>query len=154
MCLCIYKTRIVLTGLSRLGALAAILVYLIIKEAKGPYQEKRDIKRTLAGLDSVGILFLITALVCLLLALQWGGLRYSWSDARIVVLLASFAILIVMFFLIQRWVPAAHSSVPLHIVCQRSIVAGCIYYVGWGGGFMPLVYFVSLPCQKILCQLH
>lgn len=60
-----------------------------------------------------------------------------------VVLLTLFAALTSSFLLVQRWVSPAHSSLPSQVVQQRSINSGCIYYIGLGGGYMPLVYLVS-----------
>ena len=41
----------------------------------------------LQTLDLIGLAVLIPCVVCLLLALQWGGINYPWSDGRIITLL-------------------------------------------------------------------
>ncbi|KAH8647283.1 major facilitator superfamily domain-containing protein [Xylariales sp. PMI_506] len=133
------------------GVLAIVLVFFLIKNSKSSDsgRETAGSKRTLVGFDSVSFMLLIAAIVCILFALQWGGLRYAWNSARIVVLLVLFVILVSGFILVQRWVPEAHSSLPTQVLHQRSVVSGCIYYAGWGGGFMPLSYFLPVWFQTI-----
>jgi hypothetical protein len=57
----------------------------------------------LKQLDVEGSIAFIPSIVCLLLALQWGGTAYAWSDGRIIALLIIFAILILVFVGIQIW---------------------------------------------------
>lgn len=54
------------------------IIFVLLKV---PDQETAKIstKAKLAQLDFYGIVFLIPGIVCLLLALQWSGLRYSVS---------------------------------------------------------------------------
>lgn len=103
---------------------------------------KRPISRALFDLDTLSIGFLIVALCCLLLVLQWGGLEYAWSDARVIALLVVTVVLIATFAAMQHWVPAAYASIPRKVYSQRSVIAACLFYTGLGGGFMPLVYYV------------
>lgn len=35
-------------------------------------------------LDPVGNFLFVPAIICLLLALQWGGVQYAWSNSRII----------------------------------------------------------------------
>lgn len=48
-------------------------------------------------LDPLGTLIFVPAIVCLLLALQWGGVTYDWSNGRIIALFVVFGIAIIAF---------------------------------------------------------
>lgn len=48
-------------------------------------------------------LLLISAFVCLLLALQWAGINYRWSDSRVLGCLLGFGLLTLTFLGIQVW---------------------------------------------------
>jgi len=54
-------------------------------------------------LDLLGTLFFMPAVVSLLLALQWGGSKYAWSNGRIIGLFVVFGVLIIVFVGIQIW---------------------------------------------------
>jgi hypothetical protein len=92
----------------------------------------KNIAKVLFDLDTVSIAFLMGSLGCSLVFLQWGGLHYAWDDPRLIGLYVVTAGMFFAFLWIQR-----------QIVRQRSIAAGCIYYLGFGGSFMPLTYLVS-----------
>lgn len=53
-------------------------------------------------LDIPGAIFIISAVSCLLLALQWGGTVVPWRSARIIGLLVGFGLLIIAFGFLQR----------------------------------------------------
>ncbi|KAF2112853.1 major facilitator superfamily domain-containing protein [Lophiotrema nucula] len=131
------------------GVLTAVTVFLLFKSSKTSDQDNKDLKAVLAGLDSLGIALLMASLLCLLLALHWGGLQFSWGNSRMIVVYIFSAVLFAAFLSVQHWVPAVQSSLPSEIVRQRSIAAGCVYYMGWGGSFMPLVYFLPIWFQAI-----
>jgi hypothetical protein len=103
----------------------------------------KNIAKVLFDLDTVSIAFLMGSLGCSLVFLQWGGLHYAWDDPRLIGLYVVTAGMFFAFLWIQRYIAAPQSSLPRQIVRQRSIAAGCIYYLGFGGSFMPLTYLVS-----------
>jgi len=102
-------------------------------------------KAKLSQLDAVGTSVFIPGTVCLLLALQWGGLEYAvshclspslhgifglanllylqWSNGRIIALLVLGCILLIAFVLVQIFMPDT-ATVPPRIFVQRSIMAG------------------------------
>lgn len=97
-------------------------------------------KEKLSQLDAVGSTLLLPGVVCLLLALQWGGQTYAvsqleyfsldggtntaqWSNARIIALLTIMAVLLVTFVSTQFLRPKT-ALIPPHILRQRSVVSG------------------------------
>ena len=53
------------------------------------------------SMDLEGTLVLISAIVCLLLALQWGGIRYPWTEAKVWGCLLGFGCLLCVFVILQ-----------------------------------------------------
>lgn len=53
--------------------------------------------------DPIGTLLFIPAIVCLLLALQWGGTTYAWGSGRIIALFVVFGVCILVFIFVQWW---------------------------------------------------
>jgi MFS family permease len=86
----------------------------------------KDLKSRLRQLDPVGTVVLMPAIICLLIALQWGGTEYPWKDGRIIALLVVFVILIVIFVAVQAK-GGDNATTPTRIISQRSIAFGCWY---------------------------
>ena len=86
--------------------------------------------------------------VCLVLALQWGGSTYSWKDARIIVLLILCVILIIAFIFIQIH-KQDNGTVPPRIVKNRSIAASIWFSFFNGGSMMILMYYLPIWFQAI-----
>lgn len=99
-------------------------------------------------LDPYGTFTFIPAMVCLLLAIQWGGTTYAWDNARIIVLLVLFAILLVVWGIIETKTPDT-ATVPPRIAGQRSVAFAFLYTLCIGGSMITLVYFLAIWFQAI-----
>lgn len=55
----------------------------------------------LRQLDLPGAILLLGATSCLNLALQWGGIVYQWSDAKVFGCLIGFCLLLITFLYLQ-----------------------------------------------------
>ena len=101
------------------------------------------------NLDPIGTFFFVPGIVCLLLALQWGGSVYAWSEWRIIVLLVFFSVLIVGFLIVQVVTHNTTATVPSRIILQRSVAFGCFYTLCVGACMLTVVYFLPLWFQAI-----
>lgn len=111
-------------------------------DAKAPLMEK--IKR----LDPLGQLFFLPSIICLLLALQWGGSTYPWSNWRIILLLVFFAVLVIAFITVQILNPV-NATIPPRIITNRSIALGAFYMICVGSTMMVTVYYLPIWFQAI-----
>jgi hypothetical protein len=85
------------------GAIVAVvnLVYF-----KAPAREPRPsigFKRRLWQFDPIGTILFVPSIVCLLLALQWGGAIYAWGSGRVIALLVVFVVCLLGFVAVQWW---------------------------------------------------
>ncbi|KAF4637551.1 hypothetical protein G7Y89_g520 [Cudoniella acicularis] len=130
------------------GGLAMGILALLLK-ATAPVKAGTTFKTKLAQLDPLGTLCFLPSIVCLILALQWGGSQYAWSNARIIVLLVLFAILLTCFIIIQIW-KGEQATVPPHVFKQRSIVCGFIFSICLGSSMALMTYYLPIWFQAIL----
>jgi hypothetical protein len=105
-------------------------------------------KGKLKQLDPIGNLVFFPGIVCLVLALQWGGTEYSWGNARIIVLFILFGVLCLVFVGIQIW-KQEDASIPPRIVKQRSIAASVWFIFFNGIGSMVILYYLPIWFQAI-----
>ncbi|RAH40465.1 MFS general substrate transporter [Aspergillus brunneoviolaceus CBS 621.78] len=83
-----------------LGALAATIVVFCIPSNKPPGRNTAFRERLLQ-MDLLGAVLLVPGMISLLLALQWGGSKYPWSDGRVVATLVVAGVLETGFVLSQ-----------------------------------------------------
>ncbi|KFA51567.1 hypothetical protein S40293_03952 [Stachybotrys chartarum IBT 40293] len=102
----------------------------------------------LLQLDPIGNGVLFPGVVCLILALQWGGAQYPWRDARVVALLVVSGVLLLAFVGIQIWKQDS-ATVPPRIVKQRSIAASLLFTFFNGAAMMILLYYLPLWFQVV-----
>lgn len=104
--------------------------------------------RTAWQLDPLGTILFVPSIVCLLLALQWGGTTYAWNDGRIIALLVLFALLLISFVGVQLWM-GENATVPPRIMSQRTIATSSLFSIFLGGAFFLLSYFLPIWFQAI-----
>jgi len=103
--------------------LLAVLFFLHIES---PEREKLTVIAQIKRIDPIGIFFFVPSMVCLILALQWGGSTYSWSAPKIIGLLVTFSVLFIAFVAVEVLTPET-AMAPARIVLNRSI-AGSITF--------------------------
>lgn len=110
--------------------------------------EKVSIKEQIHQLDPIGTAVFIPSITCLLLALQWGGINYAWSDGRIIALLVLAAVLFITFIGVQIWRQEL-ATVPPRIMKVRAVAAGMIYSFFSGAGMITVVFLLPIWFQAI-----
>jgi hypothetical protein len=99
-------------------------------------------------MDPIGNILFAPAIISLLLALQWGGVDYTWHDARIIALLALFSVLIIGW-ISSQFLNQQNATVPPRILFQRSIIAGFIFSTCVGGVMLCFAYYMSIWFQAV-----
>lgn len=135
-----------------LGAVVFVVVSLLLKiqaQPGKPGQADTPLKEKLRRIDALGMLALVPAVVCLCMALQWGGTKYSWGSGRVIALLVLSAVLLLAFVAVQIWRPEQQVTVPPRILCQRSIAAGFLAACCMGAHMTIFAYYLPVWFQAI-----
>ena len=124
------------------------MLILLILKVPASDNTKLTFKQQVSQLDPLGTAVILPSIVCLILALQWGGSTYPWSDGRIIALLVLFGVLFVAFIAIQIW-KQDNATVPPRIMSQRSIIAAVWFAVTVGATMLVWVYYLPVYFQAI-----
>jgi len=126
--------------------IVGLILFLHLNERD---KKKMTLWEQFLSLDPIGTAFFLPSIICLLLALQWGGSVYPWSEWRIIVLLVFFSILMVGFIVTQYVTRNTTATIPARIITQRSVAFGCFFTFCIGSAMMTEVYFLPLWFQAI-----
>lgn len=125
-----------------------IAIVLFVFHPKPRESDNLTWKQKASEFDWAGTAVLLPCIICLLLALQWGGYDYPWSNGRIIALFVVFGLLVIAFIAIQLW-RGEKATLPPRIISGRSIIAACSVSFGLGSAFMVLAYYLPLWFQAI-----
>lgn len=147
-----------------LGGITILGILFLFDSPKRKNEQAIGFKERAKQFDPIGTTLFIPAIVCLLLALQWGGSKYPWSNGkfksqplsflmltsagRVIALFVVFAILIIAFIAIQFW-KKENATIPPRIISQRSMAFGTWYVICLGGSFFGILYYVPIWFQAI-----
>lgn len=142
---CISPTHI--SSLPIGGVSMAIIIFIL------QLPEQKEFKGTplldrIKQLDFIGASLLIPCIICLLLALQWGGNKYPWSNSRIIGLFIGFGLLAILTVFSQIKL-GDRATLPPRIMKQRSVIASTSYALLFGGSFFVLVYYLPIFFQSV-----
>ncbi|KAE9366550.1 MFS general substrate transporter [Stipitochalara longipes BDJ] len=129
-----------------IGVVTIVLIIISCKNRK--LDGDKSTMEKIRAFDWIGTVLFVSAIVCLLLALQWGGGQYRWQSGRIIALLALFGILFATF-ITSQYLQGNKASIPGRIVCQRSMICGGIYLLTLSGALEMMAYFLSIWFQAV-----
>ncbi len=83
-----------------IGFISAVVVFFVVERKPSP-QEHLPLLEKLVRLDLAGSVLLTGSLVCLFLALEWGGTVLAWSAPTVWGCLLGFGLIAVIFVFYQ-----------------------------------------------------
>lgn len=125
-------------------AILFILLFLRLP----PNHNDQGFTALLKAIDIPGTIAFIPAVISLLLVLQWGGTKYTWSSSRIIALLVVFGVLILIFLIIQI-LSGDKATVPPRVFKNRNIWGSCLFGFSLGAAFFVLIFYLATWFQAI-----
>jgi hypothetical protein len=72
-------------------------------------------------LDLLGVIVFVPAIFMILLALQWGGIKYAWGSAKTIGLIVG-GVVTLVFFAIYQWYKGDMAMIPPSILTNRTVL--------------------------------
>lgn len=118
------------------GAIAAASFIFFYKVPKGVKPAEATLREKVLQMDVHGFLVIVCAVVCYLLAMQWGGVMKSWDSADVVGTLVG-SILLLLLFLTVEWYQGEKVLLLSGILRRRTIALGGAF------GFLCVLFFAT-----------
>ncbi|CAI7623373.1 unnamed protein product [Penicillium pancosmium] len=129
-----------------IGGATLLVIFLFLRTPS--LSTTTTLKRQLIRLDPLGTALFLPCVICFLLALQWGGTTYSWSNGRIIALFVVAGVLFVAFAIVQAW-RKEDATIPPRIIKQRSIACAAAYTSLIYGAMVAMLYTLPLWFQGV-----
>lgn len=130
-----------------IGGAAFACLFFFLTSPKKPKQQL-PLKDHIMRLDPLGTFFFIPCMVCLVLALQWGGSTYEWDNWRLIVLWVIFGVTAACFGVVQVKMPKS-ASLPVRVITQRTMLVGAWYMILLSGAMFLCIYYLPLWCELL-----
>lgn len=124
-----------------IGAVTAAFIVPFFNIKRRGHRTDLTAAEQLKKFDIHGTALFFPAVICLLLALQWGGSKYEWSNGRIVALLVIFGLLVVGFIIVQFW-KQEQATIPPRVFKNRNVWGCSLFGAMLGAAFFLLVYYL------------
>jgi hypothetical protein len=108
------------------GAIGLVAVFFFFENPERRHTDM-TFKEKIKQIDLLGAFILICAIVCLLLALQWGGTIHPWSDSKVWGCLLGFGLLIIIFIALQIKLGDRATLPPRILVKNRTVLVSALY---------------------------
>ncbi|KAK0702544.1 major facilitator superfamily domain-containing protein [Apiosordaria backusii] len=131
-----------------IGAVTIAAIVFIFPDPKREIKNDDTLRQRIMRFDPFGTIVFMPAIICLLLALQWGGTQYAWSNWRIILLFVLFGVLIAIFVGVQIY-QGDLATVPPRIVKKRSVWSSGFFIMMIGGAFLGAAYYYPIWFQSV-----
>ncbi|RDW62640.1 MFS general substrate transporter-37 [Coleophoma crateriformis] len=131
-----------------IGAISAGIVLLFFKTPARAVPEEASWKEKILQMDLPGAFVIMAAVICYVLALQWGGQSKKWSDSSVIGTLVGF-VLIVALFVVVEWYQDERAMMVPRLLKDRTIAVGMLFIFFLAGAFFLLLYYLPLYFQAV-----
>ncbi|KAK2049782.1 major facilitator superfamily transporter [Colletotrichum somersetense] len=131
-----------------IGGIAMLCIFFLLSINQEHDVLGESVFRRILQLDLVGTAVFIPSIICLILALQWGGSTYAWSSATIIGLFIGFACMAAVFVAIQ-YRQGDRGTLPPKLFKDRNVICALLFGTFFGAAFFPLIYYLSIYFQAI-----
>ncbi|KAK2024182.1 major facilitator superfamily transporter [Colletotrichum zoysiae] len=130
-----------------IGGAAMVVIFFALKPTPAAVPGL-TLRQQLEKLDLLGELFLFPSLICLLLALQWGGITYDWNSWRVILLLVLFAVCLVAFIVVEV-LRQQNATIQLEVIKNRTVISAMWYMFRLASTMLLLIYYLPIWFQAI-----
>ncbi|RDW72815.1 hypothetical protein BP6252_06722 [Coleophoma cylindrospora] len=131
-----------------IGGLAAAILVIFFRLPSHVKPTQATFREKMLQLDPIGIVLIMAAVICYVLALQWGGITLPWHSSTVIGLLVGFVLLLICFG-IDQWWSGERAMLPKRLLKNRYIYQGMAYSFTIAGSYFLVLYFLPIYFQVI-----
>lgn len=131
------------------GGAVVFIILFIFRTPAHAKPEQVGWKELVLQLDLLGSVLILGALLCYLLALQWGGVAKAWSDRDVIGTLVGFGALSVLFVLKEMYMQE-RAMFPRRLFRNNpNMAVSCAFVFFFPGCFFAILYYLPIYFQAV-----
>jgi MFS family permease len=131
-----------------LGGITVLILIFCLQFPASPPKETKTWKEYVLRFDPIGTVLFVPSIICLLVALQWGGTTYAWSNGKIITLLVIFGVLLLGFAIVQPLM-GDNATLNTKTLASRNTMCAALFTLCVSSSFFVIAYFVPIWFQAI-----
>jgi MFS family permease len=131
-----------------LSAVSLVGTMIFLKPIAGS-EGNLTFKERLGRLDYIGPVLFIPAMICLFLALQWGGTKYTWDSTTVIGLCVGFGMLM-MVWIHSQYRQGEQATIPSRFLRQRTVFFASMYAFFLNAALIILVFYLPVYFQAVV----
>ncbi|KAK6814474.1 hypothetical protein RU639_009558 [Aspergillus parasiticus] len=109
-----------------IGTVSLAVMFFLFADPRTRQEDDLTLAQKIKELDLISNCLFIPSLTALFIALSWAGIKYPWSDGKVIGLFVVFAVLLTVF-LINQYQRGDSAALPFRIIKNRNVIAGFIF---------------------------
>lgn len=131
-----------------IGGVSAAIILFFFKTPAQAVPVKATLKEKILQMDLPGTFTIMAAVICYILALQWGGQSKSWNSGDVIGTLVGFGVIMILFVIIQYY-QGERAIIVGRLLKDRTISVGMAFIFFLAGGFFLLLYYLPIYFQVV-----
>lgn len=131
-----------------IGGLAALIILLFFRTPSRARPAEAPLREKLLMMDPVGMLLVMAAVICYILALQHGGQSDPWRSPQVVGLLVAFGLITLLF---AAWEHASgeRAMIVPRLVAKRTVLVSALFSFFFASSYFTVIYYLPIYFQSI-----
>lgn len=131
-----------------IGGVSVAILVLFFQAPAASKPVKATWREKLLQMDLVGTFVIMAAIICYILALQWGGTTKAWSNSDVIGTFVGFGLLLIVFCIVE-WYMGDRALMQPRMIGNRAIMVNCLYIFFFAGAFFALLYYLPIYFQSV-----
>ena len=125
-----------------------VILFFFFQTPAGSKPVQASLREKLLQMDPLGTFVVMGALICYILAFQWGGTTRAWSDSSVIGTLVGFGLLMIVFGAVEYYM-GDRALLQSSLIGNRAIMVNCLYIFFFAGAFFTLLYYLPIYFQSV-----
>jgi MFS family permease len=131
-----------------IGGVSAGIIFLFFRTPPNAKPQQAPLREKILQMDLPGTFTLMAAIVCLILALQWGGTTKSWGSADVIGVLVGFGLIVALFIGVEIYQGDRALLIP-RLLKRKSTAFFIPTVLSNNGAFFMFLYYLPIYFQSV-----
>ncbi|KAF1349677.1 MFS gliotoxin efflux transporter glia [Delphinella strobiligena] len=131
-----------------IGAVCFAIIIMFFHAPLHSKPKKAGLKEKILQMDIFGSCTIMAAIVCIILALQWGGVTKPWASADVIGTFVGFAVMLGIFVALEVYL-GEHACLVSRLMKMKTVAFQMTYQALVSGAFFVLLYYLPIYFQVV-----